>query len=382
MLGGFLAYALSFGALPSARADEFSTIPAGDQIYTYLTAVRQGPWGGDTTATHALTRYEVAIETAKAILKLDAGRGKPAFAVSRQTLRSLRALTDKLRPELTRLGVDVSATLSQIDELTSVPVTTTERPGTQSSALMSPALSNAGTQRAGGKIGGTLSMPLSQRLRVYSALSAVARDTEDPFNDAAAFLAHHEAQLARPEQLGAAVNGSSAVTLAPSKNQFNNLQAGAALGLTNWMQVHTNYTQNRILPGSKFENRAPLFAGASEAHSVGTGLDIAVRPGVKISGDVAHVAAVTDTGDALRTGTRFGGALNLSAWQNRLSLSANLSRLVPEDSQALPSTAAELNLGVGVTEHLQLSLLYQEMFSAQRSTRSDRVVSGGISVKF
>src|SRR5688572_29343580 len=57
------------------QADEFSTIPQSHEIYKSLKVLRQGPWGGEPgAANHSLTRYEVAIEAAKAILRLNAQR--------------------------------------------------------------------------------------------------------------------------------------------------------------------------------------------------------------------------------------------------------------------------------------------------------------------
>jgi hypothetical protein len=368
VFGCVLACGLSatFWLAPLARADEFSTIPAGDAIYTHLATLRQSASGTPHTRQD-LTRYEAAIETARALLKINAGR---AVTPPRSTLRALRSLTQLLRGELSRLDINVEATQRQLNSLLDSTILET-RPA---APVLTPTTATK-----------SVAVPLSQRLRVYSALSAVARDADDPFNDASAFLTRRVAPLARPGTLGAAVNNSSA--LAPSlatNNAVSGVEAGAALDLTNWMQLKTRFTQNSLTPDALNNNpslRSPLFDGARSARSVGTGLDISVRRGVTFSGNVAHITALDASGDATAQGTRIGGGLKLSAWQNRLSLGANLSRLVPEDAQILPSTAAELNLGVG-TDRLQLSLLYQAMFSAQNTARSDRVLSGGISVKF
>lgn len=357
----------------TARADEFSTIPAGDRIYTQLATLRQGPWGGDTSATHDLTRYEVAIETAKAILKVNAQhRANPnTLPASRSALHALRYLADALHLELTRLDIDVATTLRLLDGLTSTSASATE--GTSSHApVIAPKLRDKDNS-------------VARRLRVYSALSAVARDTSDPFGDNTDDFAAHGLLTPRNGLIGSAVSGSSALAVAQPAAFSGTVKTGAALGLTNWMQVRAGYAARNLLPGNAPWNglRAPMLAGAREERSVGTGVDIALPLGMTVSGDLAHVTAASlRNGSAGQRGTRYGGALNLSAWQNRLSLTANLSRLVPEDAQSLPSTATEFNLGVGVTDRMQLTLLYQQMFSASRSSGSDRSLAGGISVKF
>jgi hypothetical protein len=80
--------------------------------------------------------------------------------------------------------------------------------------------------------------------------------------------------------------------------------------------------------------------------------------------------------------TRLEGGLGFTTWRDRLSLTANLSRLVPEDSLALSSTAAGLNIDVDVTERLSLNLLYKKLFASQATTHSDGFVGGGISINF
>jgi hypothetical protein len=214
----------------------------------------------------------------------------------------------------------------------------------------------------------------------------VARDTNDLFGDKTSDFAPRGLQAPRPGLVGAAVSGSPALAGAQPAPLSGSVEAGAAFGLTNWMQLRAGFAARRLTPGNNAPwngLRAPMLDGVREERSVGTGLDIAVRRNLTLSGDVERVSALsTASGDDTQRGTRYGGALNLTAWQNRLSLSANLSRLVPEDSQELPSTATEFNLGVGITERLQLTLEYQKMFSTRNASGSDRAFSGGISVKF
>lgn len=362
----------SSGARP-ANADEFSTIAPGDKIYTQLATLRQGPWGGDpVSSTHSLTRYEVAIETAKAILKVNAAynANPKTLPASRSALHALRALTVTLNPELSRLDIDVPGTLRLLDRLTSTSSNISESTTERSTVV---------THKLGGA-----NDSLARRLRLYSALSAVARDTNDPFGDNTNEFAAHGLMAPRTGLVGSAVSGSSAFAGTQPEALGGGVQTGAAIGLTNWMQVRAGFAAKNLTPGGAPWNglRAPMLANAREERSVGTGVDVALPLGLTVSGDVARVSATSLRGSAPQLGTRYGGALNLSAWQNRLSLTANLSRLVPEDSDALPSTATEFNLGVGVTSRLQLTLLYQQMFSASRTTGNDRAVSGGISVKF
>jgi hypothetical protein len=80
--------------------------------------------------------------------------------------------------------------------------------------------------------------------------------------------------------------------------------------------------------------------------------------------------------------TRYSGGVGLSAWENRLSLQANLSRLVPDDMRALPTTVGGVGLGLDLNERLSLSLLYQQLFTVSTPTKADRLVTGGLSINF
>ena len=369
---------MSLGAMP-ADADDFAAIPSNDPIYTELRDLRRAPWSGNQSASdHTLTRYEVAIETARAILKISApGADHAKFVASRSSLRALRKLTETLRPELTRLDIRVPDTLRLLDGLL-------KSSSEKAPSVLAPRETLSPSALSGSLIDAKVN--LSQRLRVYSAVSSLARDVDDPFGDSASFTSYKAGPIVGPGTVGAAVGGSKALSeTLPRRALVGGVQAGAALALTDWMQVRADFAQNQITPGTvagNFRLRSPLLSGAGAARSVGTGVDVNLLGGLKFSGDVTRIAALGPDGDAKRRGTRFGGALNLHAWQNRLSLSANLSRLVPEDAQILPSTATEFNLGAEVTRRISLNLTYQQMFSARSSNSSERLVSGGISVKF
>ena len=120
-----------------ARADEFTTIPPGDPLYGHLATITKAGWLGDAPAqgtSHSLTRYEVALETAKAIFTVTARhRADPNWAATapKPALRALRDLTVGLGAELKQLDIDVNATRALFDSLIKAPITNT-------SALINP----------------------------------------------------------------------------------------------------------------------------------------------------------------------------------------------------------------------------------------------------
>src|SRR5438067_909846 len=84
-----------------ARADEFATVPTGDPIYAQLAAVSKAGWlNAARGSNQGLTRYEVALETAKAIFAVSAHhRADPAWdsGAPRPALSALRSLVTTLR---------------------------------------------------------------------------------------------------------------------------------------------------------------------------------------------------------------------------------------------------------------------------------------------
>jgi hypothetical protein len=108
-----------------SRADEFAVVPAGDVLYRHLSVVTRAGWTSlginpinsapQTPATTAtLTRYEMALETAKALVAVKArqeSNSQWALSVSKPAVKALHHLTQALRPELKGLGVDVAAAL-------------------------------------------------------------------------------------------------------------------------------------------------------------------------------------------------------------------------------------------------------------------------------
>lgn len=332
----------------SARADEFSLLPVGDPIYAQLSSLsRAGEAPHDAKTAAQLTRYEAALQTARAILDV---QNRDAGALSRAQWRALKSLTLALKGELRQLGVDVDDALARIernlktDAPRSASVSAPTAPVAESgpSVLDASALSQSafGQSASGGLLapGATgssaLELPLSQRLRVGAALSPGARGGES------------------------ASQGSLAFDLNPSLT----LRA---------------ITGRRDLGGADDSPllTAPLFAGATGATAAGGGLDVTLAPGLKFSTEVERLRASTGV-----SGARIGGGASLSTWQNRLSMSMNLSRLLPEDATVLPATAAQLGIGLGVTQRLSLGLLYQGLFT-QSANNASRV-SGGVNLSF
>ncbi len=357
----------AFSALQTARADEFSLLPAGDPIYAQLSGLAKP---GEAKPA-SLTRYEAALQTARALIEI---QNRDPKRVSSAQWRAVKGLVSALRGELSQLGVDVGAAL----ELAQNGLKPPKAPATDSRAMEAPVdftprtspakstaprtggllLSSPGPSDAGVR-GTSIEIPLSQRLRVESARLAIERSAQDPF--AASFGA---APRGGTSQNGAAQELASQNTLSYDFSRWLTLRAA---------------TSQRELGGAQGDSpllSAPLFAGATEAKAKGGGLDLNVGPGLKISTEIEKLRA--DTG---ASAARIGGGAALSLWQNRLSMSMHLSRLLPEDEAVLPATAAQLGVGVDVSRRLSLNLLYQGLFAQSKDNNAGRV-SGGVSLSF
>lgn len=386
-----LLFCLVWSGTTMVHADEFTTVPQGDPIYSQLASVNKAGWIGEAPGAennHALTRYEVALETAKAIFTVIARHRADigwAATAPKASLRALRDLTVALRPELKQLEIDANATRALLDGLIKAPLN-------GANVVINPALSNNHNVRPnnGGLLmtaphsdqgitplahprtsaltnlvsGGlttteqTMSLPLSQRLRVNTALESLAREEDDPLRNSP--LTVHRSAFE--------------MTHSSSANSLTARTLGTSLDVNHWLTFNANYRQQSLVP-RPYSLREALFTSSTQSQSLGGGVDIRLLHSLTLSGNMAKVVG---TGDSTVRGTRFGGGLGLSGWQNRLSLNANLSRLVPEDSLALSSTAADLNIGLDVTQRLSLNLLYQQMFGIQNQTQ----VAGGIVINF
>jgi hypothetical protein len=368
----FVILASSIGA-PRAHAGEFDVVPLSNPLYKHLTHVQSKGWTGapqkaqPDAATQELTRYEIALETAKAIFTVNArNRTDSAWAAtaSRPTLRSLRELTLAMRDELKKLDIDAPAAVQFIDSL--LKATPVEAPLLHAPIQPRSVLANgaAGTPRKTQSTGTTgswlepatqtaIEFPMSQSLRVHTVISSLAREAQDPL----------------------------------AKSRVSLSQTDAELDVTSWLSVRGVQQRQRGGQGissfqSRLANEADLL-GSPEATITGGGLGISLRPGFTFSGNLARVRPASGAGTPA---TRLEGGVGLSGWQNRLVLSANVYRLMqagnPDDSDALSTTAANLNLDVGLTERLRLNLLYQQLFGAQPQRQADRVVAGGITINF
>lgn len=420
MLRNFIAFLLlgSVVAAPSlipqaAHADEFTTVAAGDPLYSHLAAITKAGWIGESPsqgASHSLTRYEMALETAKAIFTVTAQRrvdAEWATTAPKAAVRSLRELTVSLRPELKQLDIDVNATLALFDGLLKPTAQTSAAGGSLSGgtrtgiSLSGPNPIRNGTANASRNnqnnsgislpafpgnsgigaasqphgpvtnfvdasmvpVAQSVQIPLSQRLRVDTTIQALAQEENDPLR--------HSALTTRASSLASTHSGGS-------QNMLTARSVGTSFDISRWLRVRAGYDQQSLLP-HPYSLREALFADATQTQSVGGGVDVRLLRSLTFSGNVAKVSG---NGNNPSRATRVGGGVGLSGWQNRLSLNANLSRLMPEDSLALSSTAAGLNMNLDVTERLSLNLLYQQMFGAQAQPAADRVVAGGISINF
>lgn len=377
-----------------ARADDalqFSTVAPGDPLQTQLQIVRSAGWSNPgltavpvASTPAALTRYEMALETAKAIIAVRARHNADSHwdrTASPQSLRALRALCVAFQGELQSFDVDVPATLKLLDDIlsgvTKKQTTETETAGTETprrrlstpgSTPEAPPSLQLSTRRddQGDE---SLIHSLSQRLRVYSALDSLARQQNDPFAAAPpAFLVHQNSSAnsggVQRLRAGATFEISPSLQLrADFQNLGESVGAVPARGLRDFLDGLATDVQND-----------PLSRGV---RSIGAGVNLNLLSGVTISGGVTHIDELSG-GDALR----YEGGVGFSGWQNRVALSAHLSRLVPEDSMALGVTAARLNLGVGLTSQIQLKLMYQQMFGANAALQTNPRFGGGLDFSF
>jgi hypothetical protein len=378
-----LSFASSAAPLLAAESgSQFATVAPNDPLQTQLRVVRRAGWSNlglsaapmESTPA-AMTRYEMALETAKAVIAVRARHSADASwdrGASPQALRALRALCVAFKSELTAFDVDVTTTLNLLDEILSGAGTTSSAGHGLAATGSTPAAPPLRwTPRRDDTADETLLQSLSQRLRIYSALDSLAREANDPF----------------------AADALTAFSVRRNANENSSgvrrLRAGATFEVNPRLQVRAelqnpNEAADAIrAPGLRdFLNSDatdslsdPLLANA---RSFSAGLDLNLLPGVTVSGGVMHLDEFSGGGDALR----YEGGVGFSGWQNRIALSAHLSRLVPEDSLALGVTAARLNLGVGLTSQIQLKLMYQQMFGANAALQANPRFGGGLDFSF
>ncbi len=345
-----------------ARADSFSPIAAGNPIYHQLDAIALLSDGKPLKPASNLTRYEAALQVARVAVVVDS---KPD-ALTRSGWRALRELTLSLKLELRQLGVnveDVLAACSRQLDAPSKPLLPAPAPSRSSrsgnatvpsiSSLLnsSPSPASLGTGRSTAQ--SSVALPILGRARVEAALLALQRDAQDPL-----------------------FTRSGALGVQSRPTQIAGQDLSLAVDVNSWLRVHANSSQRQLGMGADTPPAlsSSLFSGAHEAKGLGGGLEVSPINGLSLSTNIERLS--TDTGTS---GTRVGGGIGLSAWQNRLTVSAHMSRLQPEDRAILPSTETELNLGFGVSQRLSLNLLYQGLFSSQ--SESSRL-AGGLNFSF
>ncbi len=354
-----LSATLAVSSVRPARADEFATVAASDPLYRSMSTVARSGWLSKSAASATggagalSTRYEMALQTAEAIYAVTARHEADASwdaTAPVTSLRALRDLTNSLRPELQKLGVDTNAALRLFGRLIS-PATASANAesSTRSSALLSTSLSPARSASRLEAASGAGRLSLASRFRIDSAMSALERAAQDPLSNG----------------VSGRVQG-----------------AGLAFDVAPGLSLHAGYQNRNLNPEtgdlSRLGFQDPSTLGATQERSLKGGLDFSLRSGLLFSTQVEKIG----TDGTLASGTRVSGGVGLSAWQNRLSLVAKLSRLKPEDMSSMSaSTTAGLNVGVDVSQNMSLNLLYQRLFSAPTLGRSG-VLAGGVSIKF
>ena len=324
---------------PAKRASQsltFSTVPAGDPLYENLAAIERANWiqGGATSAAHPLlTRYEIAVETAKAIFYTGARHeSDPSWlaATPRGSLRALRDLCKSLKGELGGMGVEVRPTLTMIDD-----------------ALQ-------------GKV--------RERARAAEQVISAEGAMETPLGAALIRAANDPVLLARDQRLRA------------STSAFSGGESGRdwRFRLTPWMALRAGYG-SRDLASPLAMNDVPL-TGAERVDAVGGGVDLALARNLSLSGRVENVAALA--GENNPSWLRYSGRIGVTTLGNRLSLSANMARLVPQDATAAAATAAGVNLDLGISDRLKLKVLYQQLFGNAAVPTGNVRVAGGVSLNF
>ncbi len=378
----------------SAEA-EFEVVAAGDDLYRLLGVVQRGGLLQSAPKSGA-TRYEVALETGRATLALSSKRAAQA-RVGEDAAKALSELLVRLRPELRRLDVDVDAALLLC------------RAG--AGTLGSPALLAPGPRSNGNTRGVASALEssrlraeprsLSQRLRDSAYQTLHARDSGDPFGGTV--------ERSRSFFGAGASNRSGAaffepVNVGPHRLSSTEGSLSTSLSVIGGLRVRAGLSTSG--PSALAGGLGVLGSGSPDAlllspdgssRSVGVGADISLPVGVTLSGDVAHLSTGLASGGSSAgglgasfagaggfEGTRIGGQARVSAFNDRLELSANWARLMPEQQAnfgAQTSSSAGLGLAVG-DQNFKLKLLYQELFGSSSSGQANRVIAGGVNISF
>ncbi|HEX8833876.1 MAG TPA: hypothetical protein VF719_06730, partial [Abditibacteriaceae bacterium] len=270
-------------SLPNAMAseNEFAVVAASDAAYRHLATLNQSGWLSSPStpvrgpkADTSLTRYEIALEVAKAIFALQARYETGAaakhlapqtMAQSRVALRALRDLTSSFRSELKSLGVDVSAALLLCDTLLKPPTQVVPRSVLNTAPVARETVTRASSTGSGLsplKRETPVEIRIAQRLRINTALSVLSRDAIDPFGDAS-FRG----------------SGSTRTPVAHNSVSAHEARIGAALGVTDWLTLRAGAQKQ------KSDGPLPVLSlsptrNLRHTSSVLGGLDFEVRPGI------------------------------------------------------------------------------------------------------
>ena len=351
----------------NARADEFSLLPLGDPIYAQLSNLTRQNDGKDSKNA-SLTRYEAALQAARAILDV---QNRDPKTVTRANWRSIKALCTSLKAELRQLGVDVEAALA-LAERGLKPAESSAAPTSRSA---SPKIGGAGSTGSAGSAGSASSAGGALLLSSGANRSTQNSVFEIPFSQKMRAETRIATQPAVPTSAAGAAIPKSGSSLTGAGNVAS--QNALALDLNSYLTLRAATSQRRVglaADGSPLLS-GPLFNGATEANAAGGGVEVKLG-GLQLSTEVGRLRTNTGAGAA-----RIGGGASVLALQNRLSLGMGLSRVVPDDKAILPSTAAELNFGFDLNQRFSLNLLYQGLF-AQAASNSASRVSGGFSLSF
>lgn len=122
LLQSSIVWALCFWvAATAARADLWSEVPTSDPAYKALAQLTEAGWREQPTGMSRrptiLTRYEFALEVAKALLRATAQAEKEPDALRTKAdgVRALRALMAQFKAELEKLGVDLTTARETLD---------------------------------------------------------------------------------------------------------------------------------------------------------------------------------------------------------------------------------------------------------------------------
>lgn len=371
LLGTVLAAAIFLPQAP-AHATKFAPVPKESTLYTHLSTLRNSSWirSFDTIASDTkepLTRYEIALETAKTLIFVRArsqSDQKWEHSATIAELRSLQMLTRMLKAELAEFDIDVDETLLFLNDL----IVKAQEPQLKLKATEPREREEAASVSFSRFENEETIASLSQRWRIYSALDSLEQQSRDPMGVSTDEIDIFSVQPGN--------------TLSPESNaQVKRLRAGTAFNFSDSFRLRADYGHEKNVDNvglREFLSSSANSPMTQSARTLEAGADWSPRPGLTFSGGIAHI----DSEDPTQDGIRFQGGIGLTAWQNRVALSAHLSRLVPEDSLALSQSAARLNLGVGITSQLQLKLMYQQLFGEGELGRENRRFGGSIDFSF